>query len=109
MSQKKPRPLYRSPRRKHCPVCGEVTFSRSGIHPQCAVKQADNKRLARLKSKKKPAKKSSQNAAQSASSAGLKAWHKRCPKCQAQVHVRKASCLCGYTFAPKAPSSSGDR
>jgi hypothetical protein len=27
--------------RVRCPVCHEAVYSRAGIHPQCAVKQAD--------------------------------------------------------------------
>lgn len=27
--------------RARCPVCHEVVYSRAGIHPQCAVRQAD--------------------------------------------------------------------
>jgi hypothetical protein len=27
--------------RARCPVCHEAVYSRAGIHPQCAVKQAD--------------------------------------------------------------------
>ena len=29
------------PQRKRCPVCHETVYSRAGIHPQCAVKQAE--------------------------------------------------------------------
>lgn len=29
------------PARARCPVCHETVYSRSGIHPQCAVRQAD--------------------------------------------------------------------
>jgi hypothetical protein len=28
-------------------------------------------------------------------------WHKRCPQCQAQLHVRKMMCACGYQFGKK--------
>jgi hypothetical protein len=27
--------------RVRCPVCHETVYSRAGIHPQCAVRQAD--------------------------------------------------------------------
>jgi hypothetical protein len=27
--------------RARCPVCHEAVYSRAGIHPQCAVRQAD--------------------------------------------------------------------
>lgn len=29
------------PGRVRCPVCHEAVYSRAGIHPQCAVRQAD--------------------------------------------------------------------
>ena len=36
---------YRTPlnasTRPRCPVCREAVYSRSGIHPQCAVRQSD--------------------------------------------------------------------
>lgn len=28
-------------RRRRCPVCRQSVYSKSGIHPQCAIKQAD--------------------------------------------------------------------
>jgi hypothetical protein len=27
--------------RSRCPVCGQAVYSRAGIHPQCAMRQAD--------------------------------------------------------------------
>lgn len=94
MSCKKPRPIDEAPDRVRCPVCGEVSYSRSGIHPQCALKQADLKRL------KRPAKAAKTKASGNAwsQSSGQKAWHKPCPKCKKQVHVRKMDCACGYSF-----------
>jgi hypothetical protein len=38
--------------RVRCPVCHEPVYSRAGIHPQCAVRQADPPRA---KSKPSPA------------------------------------------------------
>jgi tRNA(Ile2) C34 agmatinyltransferase TiaS len=32
-----------------CPVCGTTTYSAGGIHPQCAVEQADQPRLEKLR------------------------------------------------------------
>jgi len=39
-------PSYRhapivDPNRKRCPVCNQSVYSLAGIHPQCAVRQAD--------------------------------------------------------------------
>lgn len=40
MSERKPRPLYTPvAQRPLCPVCGETSYSRQGIHPQCAEKR----------------------------------------------------------------------
>ena len=51
MMNKKPEPLYFRPHpgRKRCPVCGSVSYSTSGIHPQCAVRQADVERMNEIK------------------------------------------------------------
>jgi len=66
MENKKPTPLIQQRGRKVCPVCGQPSYSRDGIHPQCAIEQADAPRKKRLaaeknklaKQKKKPQKKS---------------------------------------------------
>lgn len=34
-------PLKPASTRVRCPVCHQEVYSRAGIHPQCAVKQAD--------------------------------------------------------------------
>jgi hypothetical protein len=55
MSDKKPIPLLPESNGHPCPVCGKKSYSRAGIHPQCAVKQADalsKARLAALQQKK---------------------------------------------------------
>jgi ribosomal protein S27AE len=89
---RKPLPLYGIPLRKRCPVCGEVTYSAAGIHSQCAMKQADAKRMQQLKPpSKSPEKKTVKGA-------DVKPWQKICPKCQAIMHVRKKLCDCGYAF-----------
>jgi hypothetical protein len=41
MSEKKPEVIYFPANRKYCPVCGKVSYSQSGEHPQCAVARAD--------------------------------------------------------------------
>jgi hypothetical protein len=28
----------------------------------------------------------------------LSAFHKRCPQCQAEIHIRSSKCTCGYNF-----------
>ena len=91
----KEEPIAIAPRRPKilCPVCGTPTYSAGGIHPQCAVHQADDSRMARLKTQraeapqeKKPAK---------------NVWKKRCPKCGNESHVRLGVCKCGHSFRTK--------
>jgi hypothetical protein len=48
MSEKKPElAVERFPVRL-CPVCGKRAYSSNGVHPQCAVRQADAPRQAAL-------------------------------------------------------------
>jgi hypothetical protein len=53
MSEKKPTPIVVEPNSKSCPVCGKRSYSREGVHPQCAVMQADAPRKMRLAEMKK--------------------------------------------------------
>lgn len=48
MSEKKPVPIVVGRDSKKCPICGKSSYSRGGIHPQCAVTQADEPRNQRL-------------------------------------------------------------
>ena len=80
--KRKTTPVAARPAREPCPVCGEVSYSAAGIHPQCAVQQADAKRMKRAKS-------SSPKPDKTIATAEGKPWHKNCPKCKALVHVRK--------------------
>jgi hypothetical protein len=86
----KPMPLYQSQVRPPCPICGVPSYSRDGIHPQCAVQQADEPRSAELRRKKKEQSQAQQLAPRT--------WEKKCPKCKAQIHVRRSRCDCGYLF-----------
>ncbi|HJS08257.1 MAG TPA: hypothetical protein VJ809_11385 [Pirellulales bacterium] len=70
-----------------CPVCGKPSYSRGGVHPQCAVSRADKVR------------KAAQPAAKAKAPAGGQ-WKKTCPRCQRQVAARRYSCECGHTFGP---------
>jgi hypothetical protein len=84
--------IIQQPPKNLCPVCGTATYSLGGIHPQCAMQQADQPRLAQLKARKvaePKAKKPARNV-----------WKKRCPKCGEQAHVRLGVCQCGHTFRP---------
>jgi hypothetical protein len=45
MNSKKPEPLLvQELSGQLCPICGKRSYSPAGIHPQCAVKQADEPR-----------------------------------------------------------------
>ena len=99
MYQKRPVPLLLkdAPPRRLCPVCGSVSFSCEGIHPQCAERQADAPRMERVRA----AAKTAERKGKAADSSTLGYWHKRCPQCQAQLHLRKMMCACGYQFGEK--------
>ena len=94
MNHKKPTPVLGQRNRKICPVCGQQTYSANGIHPQCAVQQADAPREQLLKKQKE--------AAAGKKSTGRKppqTWScKKCPQCGKQVHVRRKACDCGFEF-----------
>ena len=63
------------PPKNLCPICGKAAYSLGGIHPQCAMQQADEPRLNRLRTSK---------AAEAQSKKPEKTrqvWKKRCPKC----------------------------
>lgn len=78
---------------RKCPVCGHATYSRSGIHPQCAVAQADRPRQEQLIEDRK-----TKAATPKTKVEKRKSWTKRCPKCNADVHVRIKVCKCGNEF-----------
>ena len=48
-SRSKPQPLIPARVHKRCPVCGEISYSRAGVHPQCSVRQADEKHDSEVK------------------------------------------------------------
>jgi hypothetical protein len=73
-----------------CPICGKPTYSAGGIHPQCAMQQADEPRLKRLRAAKSSESKSKKSTQQT--------WKRRCPKCGNPVHVRRKACECGHQF-----------
>ena len=57
MDSSKPAPLMTMPSLGTvCPVCGKKSYSAAGIHPQCAVQQADAPRQAVLAKQKKEKK-----------------------------------------------------
>lgn len=89
MSEKKPDPWISQPSGKVCPVCGNRSYSHGGVHPQCAVAQADAARAEKLKAERKL----------EAEEAKPSTWrNKKCPKCGNEAHVRRKVCDCGHTF-----------
>jgi hypothetical protein len=58
MHQKEPVPLLlvNAPAPRLRPVCGAVSYSRDGIHPQCAEQQADASRMERVRAAAKTVK-----------------------------------------------------
>jgi len=93
MSEKKPTPLIAQPGGKLCPVCGKRTYSRGGIHPQCAVHQADAVRSEELKEERK-------RQASATPTVKRSTWQsKKCPKCGTESHVRRKACDCGHVFS----------
>ena len=81
---------YPTRKGKTCPVCGQSSYSKDGIHPQCAVQHADEERRIQLHAARKQATQSGQKK--------QKSWNKQCPKCQNQLQVRRKECDCGYVF-----------
>ena len=76
-----------------CPICHTPTYSAGGIHPQCAMHQADDARVAKLKTQRVAASKDKKPT--------KNVWKKRCPKCGNESHVRLGVCKCGHSFARK--------
>ena len=107
MSEKKPTPLIPARAHSRCPVCGQISYSQAGIHPQCSVRQADEEHKNRIKREKALAE--VEKTAIPAS--GIAPWQKSCPKCSAVQHVRKTVCGCGHTFTVRArpPTREGER
>jgi hypothetical protein len=57
MQSSKPPPLFAAglPVRRICPVCGGIAYSIAGMHPQCAMQQADPVLAQRLRALRKTA------------------------------------------------------
>jgi endogenous inhibitor of DNA gyrase (YacG/DUF329 family) len=86
----KPVPILPETVRKLCPICGKASYSRGGIHPQCALLQADAPRNARLRTARKKEPK--------VATPQQRKWSKTCPECGVQVHARLLACSCGHQF-----------
>jgi len=94
MSHKNPTLILGDDNVKVCPVCGKPSYSADGIHPQCAVQQADAPREQQLKAKKKAEAKKEPVARRLPQNRN----QKKCPKCGGESHVRKKTCDCGFDF-----------
>lgn len=90
MSVIEPIVIVPQPVRNLCPICGNASYSLGGIHPQCAMQQADEPRTLRLRAAKKAEARTEKPKRQS--------WKKKCPKCGAQLHARREACECGHKF-----------
>jgi hypothetical protein len=95
----RPPPLYPSPPRPRCPVCGHVSYSATGVHPQCSLRKADAERMRRLAGRARtippPAK-----------TQELSPWQRVCPRCKVVVHIRKKICECGCKLPQGRASAS---
>lgn len=94
----RPPPLFPVPIRALCPVCGQTSYSSTGVHPQCSMQKADRERMQALGKVGADARKVTE-------AAELSPWQRGCPRCKAVVHVRKKVCTCGYKF-PVRPATS---
>jgi hypothetical protein len=75
--------------RPKCPVCGKVSYSSAGIHPQCAVNRADAKLRLILKAKREA----------EAAAAPPGGFSKRCSGCGRAVAAPRLVCACGRALA----------
>lgn len=78
-------------------MCGQTAYSVGGIHPQCAMVQADAPRKAQLVAQKKAAAQVAATA-DKAATAKLALWEKLCPQCGGRLPARKSVCACGHRF-----------
>jgi hypothetical protein len=86
----KPVPIVAQPVKNLCPYCGKASYSRDGIHPQCALNQADVARNEQIREKRKLALK--------VEKPQHRYFSKCCPLCGTHVHVRVIGCACGHVF-----------
>jgi hypothetical protein len=93
MNHTKPKPVGRV--MPSCPVCGKASYSRDGIHPQCASQRADDAVRAAQKKAEPKAK------ATNVTEQPRRQWMKLCVRCQRQVPARSAVCECGFCFPKK--------
>lgn len=93
MSSEKSVVMIPPPPRNLCPICGKAAYSAGGIHPQCAMQQADEPRILKLRTAKVAEAKVKKPAPQT--------WKKTCPKCGTPMHASRDACKCGHQFGRK--------
>jgi len=86
----------------NCPVCGTTTYSRGGIHPQCASERQDKVILAKRKATEDSQAGENKGNSGAALDQPRKQWTKPCPRCKRQLPARRAACECGFSFLKKA-------
>jgi hypothetical protein len=98
MSEKKPVPVMAGAGPRLCPVCGKRSYSAAGTHPQCAQRQADAARRATMAAEKAAEDNVAKLKALEKAPRQQRSWKKKCPRCDAEVHIRKKVCTCGHNF-----------
>ncbi len=93
MNGKKQTPILTQRETKNCPVCGRTSYSSNGIHPQCAVAQADAPRRQKLLEEKR------RLANEKKKGSVRKSTSKKCPDCEQLIPIRTNLCTCGHSFA----------
>lgn len=101
MSEKNRVPVMVGASPKMCPVCGKRAYSAAGTHPQCAQRQADAARKDKMAEEKAAEEKAARQKGSEKAPRQQRSWKKKCPKCDAEVHVRKKVCTCGHNFFGK--------
>lgn len=92
-----PLPYAEPPRRPVCPVCGKPSYSKAGVHPQCAAVRMDQALTAERK----------EQAVETAPQAPRRPWLKSCPRCQRQLPARRVMCECGHNFDAAKHAAAG--
>jgi hypothetical protein len=90
MSSETPALILPAAPKRICPVCHKSAYSLGGIHPQCALEQADGPRLLKLRA--------TRAAEQKVKKPARHPWQKKCPKCGAESHMSRKVCKCGHNF-----------
>jgi hypothetical protein len=91
MSIIKPVIVIPGPEKILCPICNEPTYSRGGIHPQCAMEQADEARVTLLRNARRADDKRGRPIPQ--------VHKKRCPECDSYSDAQREVCWCGFHFS----------